>query len=81
MRVYIIDRAEQLLLCKVISGRTVTADSDTDEPCAAALSLCLVNRVQDALADSIKVAAGTAKPFKFARQTVLDIFIFTAAAL
>ena len=60
--------------------RTVAADSDADEACAAALSLRLVYRMQNAFADAVEIAARASEAFDFRGKTVLDIFIFTAAS-
>ena len=45
IRIYIVERAEQLLFGKLISGRAVSADRNTDNSDAASLSLRLPDSV------------------------------------
>src|SRR5262249_1287352 len=80
-RVDVFGMAEQLLLRQLVAGRAVAADADADEARAAALSLRLVYRVQNALADAVEVAARFAEPFELGRQAVLDVLVLAAAAL
>src|SRR5690606_28255222 len=81
IRIHIIDGPEELHLSQFISRRPITADPNADKSCTAAMSLSLIDGVQDALADSIQVPPCSAKPFKLRRQAVLDVLVLAAAAL
>src|SRR5690606_3824294 len=77
----VVHAAEQLLFGQLITRRTVTADPYPDEAGAAALSLGLIDAVQDALPDAVQIAPCAPQTFQLTREAVLDVLVFTAASL
>ena len=81
VRVHVIERAEQLLLCVQVSRRAIAADADANGARTASLPLRLPHRVQDALPDAFERAIGATKMIEVRRQRVLRVGVLAASAL
>src|SRR5882672_6211535 len=64
----------------LVAGGPVSADANTEGAGTAALPLSLPNGVQDALMNSLPVAIRPPQVIQRAREEVLDILVFAAAA-
>src|SRR5258708_1653304 len=80
-RVYIFLVAEELFFGMGVAAGAVAADGYTDEPGAAALTLGLVDGVEDTLVDAIQVAVGPANLRQLLGERILNILVLAAAAL
>src|SRR6185437_6755372 len=81
IRVYVIESAEELLLGKVITMCAIAANANTQRARRASLPLRLPNRMQETFADAFQISIRTSQSFEIRRQGILDVLVFTAAAL
>ena len=81
VRIYVVERAEELSLRQIVAVRAIAADAHADGARRAALSLRLPHGVQDALAHAFEIAVGAAQVIERAGHGILDVLVLAAAAL